>query len=229
MYPRCQIFVVDFQKNDGTSNIRQIFVVDFAAQSSLDFHYDNRETAGRPLAIARAQTFFEAGSDSWCKRAILLYDVSGRGHGDYDTQGRDEMANEQTAVAEVATVTGKRALKVESDHGRATTAFGDKLKTPIEYDFDYDQYLDADHVREFNDWPSDEDILKFVNDGRKANARSKANAAAIEAAGIKKPTLEDSPKMRYMRVYSALVANGESEADAQVQTLTMLKMESVPA
>jgi hypothetical protein len=69
-------------------------------------------------------------------------------------------------------------------------------KLPLEYSGSWQKYESIEEVRERNDYPSDEEVVKFRNAQKKANAKSKAQAAAVVAAGFIQPTTENDPQMR---------------------------------
>jgi hypothetical protein len=70
-------------------------------------------------------------------------------------------------------------------------------------------------VNEKNEYPKDSEIVTFVNARRKASARQKAMQAAVDAAGIVKPTLENDAQLRLKNIAKSLVAGGKSEAEAR--------------
>jgi hypothetical protein len=69
-------------------------------------------------------------------------------------------------------------------------------------------------VRTANDWPSNDEIVNQVNANRKANERQKLMKAALDAAGIQKPTLED-PAEQYKQMVKILVLSGKDNATAE--------------
>ena len=93
------------------------------------------------------------------------------------------------------------------------SAWGQEI-TPIEVSAEYTHYTSLDEVREAGEYPSDKDILGFVNAKSKANARSKATASALDKAGHKKPTLDDA-QFRLKEMIKVLVASGRDAAEAQ--------------
>src|SRR3990172_10201992 len=84
-----------------------------------------------------------------------------------------------------------RKMKTEKFEGSMDSAFGVALPTTIKFAGAFDAYETYEEADEANDLPSRDEQLTFVNNKRKANARQKAMNAALDAAGIKKPTLED--------------------------------------
>ena len=79
-----------------------------------------------------------------------------------------------------------------------------------------------EEVLNFEDIPKDEkldekDILKVVNDARKANARQKAMQDALDNAGVVKPTLESSPELQLRNMVKSLVASGKYTEETATQ------------
>lgn len=72
-----------------------------------------------------------------------------------------------------------------------TGADGQPL-TPIAYKDEVDQYETVEEAKSKNDWLKDEEILSVVNARAVAAKRQELIKGALDAAGIKAPTLEDS-------------------------------------
>ena len=98
----------------------------------------------------------------------------------------------------------------------AETAYGKPLDKAIPYKFDYEVYDSIDEVKAKNDLPSDDEVVKFRNAQRLANARQQALAKALDDNGIVKPTLENDGQLRLKKMYDVLMANGDhTEATAK--------------
>lgn len=109
----------------------------------------------------------------------------------------------------------------EKFKGTIESAYGQTLQTPLKFEGSFDAFgvekptSDADHaaaieeIKAKNEFPKDEDIVNFVNNKRKANARQKSMQAAMDAAGIVKPTLETDEQLQLRTIYKALVASGK--------------------
>lgn len=110
-----------------------------------------------------------------------------------------------TAVAS-ATVT-------EQFDGTIESAYGNKLDTALSFSGSYEAYRSLNDVPA-EEQPSAKDILQLVNNKRKANARQKAMQDALDKAGIKKPTLEDSAE-QFKQMVKILMANKKSEEQAK--------------
>ena len=106
-------------------------------------------------------------------------------------------------------------MKRETFKGTIEQAYGKALATPLSYEADYELFENAGEMRSAGEWPSDSDIVKFKNAQAKANARQKATVAALEAAGIAKPTLETDGQFRLREMAKILVAAGKSEDEAR--------------
>lgn len=105
-------------------------------------------------------------------------------------------------------------MKTQKVSGTMENAYGEKLPKPIDYAGDAEVYETPAEVREKGDWPKDADIVSFVNDRRIAAARQSFMKAALDAAGVKKPTLED-PKVQFNTIVKAIMASGKDEATAK--------------
>lgn len=112
-------------------------------------------------------------------------------------------------------------MKTETFSGKVETAYGQTLSKAIPVSGTYEAFESIEEVRAKNEYPSDKDVLNFVNSRAKQNARAAATTAALEAAGIAKPTLE-SPEFRLKEMVKVLVASGKSEAEAEQIAKTVL-------
>jgi hypothetical protein len=99
-------------------------------------------------------------------------------------------------------------MKTESFKGTIESAYGQTLPQAIKFAGEFDAYETLDEVPE-KDKLSDSDILKVINDSRKANARQKSMNEALNAAGIEKPTLENSVDLQVKNMVKSLVASGK--------------------
>lgn len=104
-------------------------------------------------------------------------------------------------------------MKNETLKGTMDNAYGKALPKPVSYEGSLELYETPDEVRAANDWPSNDEIVSVVNANRKANARQKFMKAALDAAGIQKPTLED-PAEQFKQMVKILVTAGKDEATA---------------
>ena len=98
-------------------------------------------------------------------------------------------------------------MKNLKDTSVAYTIGGEPIATPVKYAFDYDAYETVEEIRAANDWLSDEEILKAVNAKRKNSARTKAQNAALDAAGIVKPTIETNDQLRLREMFKVLMSS----------------------
>lgn len=87
--------------------------------------------------------------------------------------------------------------------------FKDKANAAIAFNGEYTSYESPEEVPDEEKLTADE-ILDVINNKRKANARQKSMQAAIDAAGIVKPTLEDSPDLQLSQMVKVFVARGKS-------------------
>jgi hypothetical protein len=98
-------------------------------------------------------------------------------------------------------------MKTEKFSGSVSSAYGETLKTPVKFDGEFKAYETNDEVRAGGDWPTDNDIVDYVNAKRKASARAKATENALTVAGYQKPDLSD-PTYRRKRMIADFVAMG---------------------
>lgn len=104
-------------------------------------------------------------------------------------------------------------MKSETFKGTIESAYGSPLPSALKFEGSFDAYESYSEAQAANDLPSQDEQLTFTNNKRKANARQKSMQAALDAAGITKPTLED-PQVQLKTIIKALVASGRSEVDA---------------
>lgn len=105
-------------------------------------------------------------------------------------------------------------MQTETFKGTVESAYGNTLPEAIKFSGSYEKYESMAEAKTANDVLSDEEQLTVINNKRKANARAKATTAALEVAGISKPTLED-PQVQLKQMIKILVMSGKSESDAQ--------------
>ena len=86
----------------------------------------------------------------------------------------------------------------------ATTAYGKKLDTPITYGYKWSVYEDGPALVAAKDELTIDEQVKVRNTERQNNARQKALAAALEAAGIVKPTAENDPQIGLRDMFKTL-------------------------
>lgn len=100
--------------------------------------------------------------------------------------------------------------------GVMENAFGQKLEKPLSFEGEYEAYTSFDEIPE-KEKPSEDEILTFVNNKTKANARQKSMNDVLKANGIEKPTLKDSPELQIATMAKVLMASGKYSADQAEQ------------
>jgi hypothetical protein len=128
-------------------------------------------------------------------------------------------------------------MNTQKFDGKITSAYGNPIPeiafngTFEAYGPDKKVYLESDweaaldEVKTANKFPSAEEIVTFVNNKMKANARQKAMQSALDAAGIKKPEVNATPEgllVAAKQMVKTLVAAGKNEADAIQQVNVLL-------
>lgn len=114
-------------------------------------------------------------------------------------------------------------METKVSTAEARNAYGNEI-TPFEYTFEHTQYANLDEVRAKGEYPSDKEILGFVNAREKANKRASAFQKELDQRGIKKPTLEDNVDLQVSTIVKVLLASGKvaDEAAATQQARAML-------
>ena len=92
--------------------------------------------------------------------------------------------------------------------GVMENAYGQKLPKPLAFEGQYDAYTSFDEIPE-KELPDNDDVLAFVNNQLKANARQKAMNAVLTENKIEKPTLKDSPELQISTMAKVLLASGK--------------------
>lgn len=78
-------------------------------------------------------------------------------------------------------------MKTEAFSGKVESAYGNQLEKAVAFSGNYEAFETYDEVAKANELPSNDEVVTFVNNRRKANAKAKAMTAALDAAGIQKP------------------------------------------
>lgn len=92
--------------------------------------------------------------------------------------------------------------------GVMENAYGTKLPKPLAFEGSYEAFQTFDEIPE-KELPSQDEVLNFVNNKIKANARQKSMNAVLTENKIEKPTLADSPELRVNNLVKTLVASGK--------------------
>ena len=117
-------------------------------------------------------------------------------------------------------------MENKTEKSTAETAYGQKLDAPISYQFSYTVYENAEELVAAKDELTVAEQVKIRNTERKNNARQKALSAALEAAGIVKPTIENNEQLRLREMLKTLMSSKKyteeaaKELAAQVLGLT---------
>lgn len=117
-------------------------------------------------------------------------------------------------------------MENKTEKSVSETAYGKKLDAPIGYQFSYTIYKDGDELVAAKDELTIAEQVKIRNTERKNNARQKALTAALDAAGIVKPTIENDDQLRLRETFKNLMSSKKyteeaaKELAAQVLGLT---------
>lgn len=108
----------------------------------------------------------------------------------------------------------------------ATTAWGEKLDKPVTYQYSWTAFENMSELRAANAYPSDDDVVKFVNAARQTSERQKAWAATMDALGKVKPTAENNEQVRLRDMYKVLMTSKRySESQARELAASTLGIE----
>jgi len=104
--------------------------------------------------------------------------------------------------------------KQETFKGRVENAYGKTLPTAVEFSGSYEKLEKGDAI------PADEalsesDIYDVINAKRKATARAKATAEALQAAGIEKPDPKSPEVVREGMIKGLMLLQNLSREQAE--------------
>lgn len=116
-------------------------------------------------------------------------------------------------------------MKAETFKGTIESAYGKPVSPALKFEGEYQAFETVPELREKNEYPSDEELVAFVNNKRKANARQKSMQAALDAAGYEKPTLETDAQLQLRTLYKVFIAAGKPEAEARALASSTLGVE----
>jgi hypothetical protein len=119
-------------------------------------------------------------------------------------------------------------MKTETFKSEKKVAYGKTLEKPIPYEFTVELYEDGEAGRAALVAAKDEltldEQVQVRNDERKSTARQKAEQAALDAAGIVKPTNENDPELRVKNMVKIAMSGGtyKTEAEAEIAVRALL-------
>lgn len=105
-------------------------------------------------------------------------------------------------------------MKTETFKGEVGSAYGETLPKAIPFQGSYDAFESYVEVETAKELPSNDEVVAFVNAKRKANARSKATTAALDAAGITKPDPNSPEVLKANMVKNLMKMKNLDEATA---------------
>jgi hypothetical protein len=111
----------------------------------------------------------------------------------------------------------------------ARTAYGEELPKPITFQFEYQKFASLDEAKTAQAYPDDKKLLNMINSEQLNNARQKALVSTLDAAGYKRPTLENSVELRIATIVKALKASGNhTDESARTAAMAMLGVTEEP-
>ena len=117
-------------------------------------------------------------------------------------------------------------MENKTQTSEAKTAYGKPLDTPISYDYSWTIYQTDEELVAAKDELTLEEQRKTRNTERQNNARQKALTAALDAAGIVKPTLENDDQLRLREGFKVAMSSGRYTVEqAREVVATMLGIE----
>ena len=116
-------------------------------------------------------------------------------------------------------------MKKQTQKAETKTAYGQTLPSPITFDFSWDEYENGAELTTANDVLTVDEQVKVRNVERKTKARQAALTAALDAAGVIKPTIENDEQVRLATMTKVLVAAGRSEDAARAEAAEILGIE----
>jgi len=123
-------------------------------------------------------------------------------------------------------------METKPGKSEAKTAYGKVLATPLTYEYKWTAYETDEELVAAKDELTLEEQRKTRNTERQNNARQKALQAALDAAGIVKPTAENDPQIglrdMFKTLQTAKLADGSrrySDEEAKSIAATTLGVE----
>lgn len=133
----------------------------------------------------------------------------------------DAVAND--VATETPAVEQKEVGKRTEKSGKIETFNGEPVVPVILFNYVVYELQKGDTIPA-DERPDEADLRSFVNQKRNAKARAAAQNAALEQAGIQKPTLEN-PDFRLKQMVKILMANQMDEATATATAKAALGMQ----
>lgn len=106
-------------------------------------------------------------------------------------------------------------MKTITETTVAKNAYNKPLDKPVKFEFSYDAYESHGELVTAKDEFTNDEQVKERNSQRKQAALAAARQAALDAAGIVRPTLENDTLLQLQTVYKVYIAKGKSESEAR--------------
>jgi len=103
-------------------------------------------------------------------------------------------------------------VQTKTGSGSVSEFMGQAVSPAIDYSFEFSVYENLTEAKASENWPSDNEILKWVNQTSERSAKASAYQKAI--ADLKK-TYENSPAYKLAQAVKTLTALGYSQAEAE--------------
>lgn len=95
----------------------------------------------------------------------------------------------------------------------AEKAYGKDLSAPLSYDYKWTEYASTDELVSAKDELTLEEQRKVRNVERQSKARQAALTAALDAAGVVKPTIENDEQLRLKEMFKVLMSSKRYDED----------------
>lgn len=106
-------------------------------------------------------------------------------------------------------------MKTETFKGTIENAYGKAVSPALEFSGSFQAFENVDELKEKNEYPSEKEIVSFVNNQRKANERQKVMTQVLTDAGYEKPTLETDAQLQLRTLYTVYIAAKKTPEEAR--------------
>lgn len=100
----------------------------------------------------------------------------------------------------------------QNGSGKVEEYQGETLNPPIEYVYEFDKFDTLSEAKASESWPSDNEVLKWVNQTQERTAKASAYQKAV---ADKKKEYEKSDAFTRKEMVKLLVLRGKTQAEAE--------------
>lgn len=103
-------------------------------------------------------------------------------------------------------------MKTVTKSATVTTAFGEELKTPLKFNYTFEELEEGDKLpREM----TAEEVRDFFNTKAIASARAAEQTKQLKLAGYEPKPLAENPAQQWRNFVKNLIATGKSQKDSE--------------